>query len=180
MGIGEIASLASAAVSAGSAIGNSISAGKMNKRGVAYAENENRLMRQFQIDQWNRQNDYNDPLNQMARIKRAGVNPHFYFGNGVTTPQSSTPSASGGLQPQLRPVDYSGANQIVPNMLQAEMMKAQIDNIKADTAKKSTETTGQTLANGIFLNTLNNQPTTINLDNQAKELETVKLNKRLS
>ena len=52
---------------------NSISAGKMNKRGVAYAENENRLMRQFQVDQWNRQNEYNDPKNIMARVKAAGI-----------------------------------------------------------------------------------------------------------
>lgn len=39
---------------------------------------------QWNIDQWNRENEYNDPSEQMARLMRAGINPLWNNGNGVT------------------------------------------------------------------------------------------------
>lgn len=165
----EIAALASAAISAGSGAANTISAGKMNKRGEKFAREENANQRQFQIDMWNRQNAYNDPQQQMERLKAAGINPHFYMSGGQSGPTSApVPSSGGGAQPNFKAADFTPIAQSGQTMLQAEMMKAQIDNIKADTAKKSEETTGVTLSNGITTQILQNTPTSINLDNQIK------------
>lgn len=165
----EIAMLASAAISTGSGVANAISAGKMNKRGVKYATEENARMRDFQREMFNAQNAYNDPTALMARLKKAGINPHYYIGQGAVNNQSaSVPSSSGGLVPNLRPVDFTPMGQGVQTMLNAEMIKAQINNINADTKKKNEETTGQVLANGITTQNLANMPTSIDLDNQVK------------
>lgn len=170
MGAAEIATIGSAVIGAAGSTATAISAGKANKRGVAYAERENDLQRRFQIQMTDAQNAYMTPENQMKRLKAAGINPHYYFGNGNTQPQTSgVPSSGGGIQPNIKGVDYTGFAQVGQTILQGKLLQAQIDNINADTRKKNEETTGQTLSNGISLGTLQNQPTSIDLDNQAKE-----------
>ena len=46
----------------------------LNKE-LAYQQNE------WNLQQWNRQNAYNDPSAQMARFRAAGINPYFALGN---------------------------------------------------------------------------------------------------
>lgn len=165
----EIAALASAAISAGSTVASGVSAAKANSRGVEYAEKENGLQRDFQRQMWYMQNEYNDPKNAMKRLKEAGINPHLYYGGNPQNQSAAVPSSGGGLMPSIRGIDYSGFDRVGQSILQSQLVKAQIDNINADTKKKETETTGQDLSNGITLGNLKNQPTSINLENQAKE-----------
>ena len=40
--------------------------------------------RQFALDMWNRNNEYNTPLAQMQRLKDAGLNPNLMYGQGTT------------------------------------------------------------------------------------------------
>lgn len=164
----EIAALASAAVSAGTGTASAISAGKANKRGVKYAEKENGLQREFQEHMYNRQIEWNDPKNMMARLKAAGINPHFYMGGSPQAGNPSVPSSGGGVAINQKGVDFSPIAQAGQTMLQSEMIKAQIENIKADTAKKNEETEGQNLSNGISTKVLANTDTDINLNNQTK------------
>lgn len=42
------------------------------------------------LEQWNRENEYNSPTAQMARLKEAGLNPNLIYGNG----QAVRPSAN--------------------------------------------------------------------------------------
>ena len=43
---------------------------------------ENQKNRAFQEKMWNMQNEYNKPINQMARFKEAGLNPNLIYGQG--------------------------------------------------------------------------------------------------
>ena len=46
------------------------------------------------LEQWNRENEYNKPINQMARLKEAGLNPNLVYGNGAQSVSASSPRAS--------------------------------------------------------------------------------------
>ena len=37
--------------------------------------------RQHNIEMWNKQNQYNHPLQQMARLQEAGLNPNLIYGS---------------------------------------------------------------------------------------------------
>ena len=76
-------SIVPSAVSAVGNIGSSlISAGSANKTNDA-----NMKLAQYQYEQnlaqWNRENEYNSPKEQMARLAAAGLNPNLVYGNGV-------------------------------------------------------------------------------------------------
>lgn len=75
----------------GSSIGsnNNVKAVKeQNKGNLALAE----LAYQRDLEQWNRQNVYNSPIEQMKRIKDAGLNPNLMYGEGNVGNANSSPS----------------------------------------------------------------------------------------
>ena len=57
--------------------------------------------RKFNLEQWHRQNQYNHPIEQMARLKAAGLNPNLIYG---TSPGAATGNA-GAVAPGKAP-DY--------------------------------------------------------------------------
>lgn len=73
---------------------------------IAATKKENELSRkhnlelakqqnQWNIDQWNREVQFNDPAAQMARYKAAGLNPNLIYGQSNTAPQLSGSLSSG-------------------------------------------------------------------------------------
>jgi hypothetical protein len=96
----------SALIAGGSAIAgggiSAASAGKANKRGEKLAheqmdwnEQQWEKQRQHSIDMWNKVNSYNHPIEQMARLKSAGINPHMAYMKG-TVNNTASPVASAG------------------------------------------------------------------------------------
>jgi len=61
----------------GSALGL-IGQGMANRTNRQIAQEAN----QFNLDMWNRQNEYNSPTNQMQRLQTAGLNPDLVYGSG--------------------------------------------------------------------------------------------------
>ena len=55
-----------------------------------------REQRQWDLDMWNRQNEYNNPKNQMLRLSAAGLNPNLVYGSGSVSGNvtGSPPKAS--------------------------------------------------------------------------------------
>ncbi|OBQ38075.1 MAG: hypothetical protein AN484_24550 [Aphanizomenon flos-aquae WA102] len=45
----------------------------------------NRQNRKYALEDWNRQNAYNHPKQQMQRLQEAGLNPNLVYGGGATT-----------------------------------------------------------------------------------------------
>lgn len=81
---------------------------------------------QLNLQQWNRENLYNSPSEQMKRLKAAGLNPNLMYGNGagslLSAPSPETQAA------------HTDAPQIDP------LTAAQIANLDASTRAKNAET----------------------------------------
>lgn len=136
-----------------------------NKRNQRFTAEENRKNREFQermydkafannLEQWHRQNAYDSPAQQIARMRQAGVNPDLMYGGGVGNMSSaamsmpSSPSGSSGSagnphmpMQQMQRDPYFNAS--------VDLMRAQAENIRADTEKKGSEKTGIDIQNAV-------------------------------
>ena len=152
--------------SAASALGNAASAGtsalfggiqarrnwKYKRKEMALQQEYNleNMQKQFDYQQeaWNRENEYNDPRNAVARWRLAGISPQAVFDNspggaGVAgsagTPDVSNPSAGGNVdtssyRPTLTPVEMMRAqNEQKIADSQADLNKALADKARGDT-----------------------------------------------
>jgi len=87
-------------------------------QGMQNRANQRRAEKMFQWEvnanreNWRMQNEYNLPINQMERLKAAGLNPNLVYGNGATTMAGSISGASGnapqGEAPRFQPADIIG------------------------------------------------------------------------
>ena len=92
---------------------------------------------------WNMQNAYNSPLQQMQRLKEAGLNPNMVYGNGVEANSGSMPRQSNlaPSKPELQAIDPQSTLAQYQNLQQS---KQQTDNLKKqaeliDAQKKQVE-----------------------------------------
>lgn len=66
---------------------------------------------QWNLEQWQRNNDYNTPSAVMSRLREAGVNPHMYYSKGNVMGGVSTASPEMTAGAPSAPVDTSGLLQ---------------------------------------------------------------------
>lgn len=107
-----------------------------------YAFSQNQVMAQDaynrDVSMWERQNAYNDPSQQMSRLKGAGLNPNLIYGAG-TSPgnQSGPPPSFSPASYQAPDIQYRFSPIQIPQMLgeyqNFQMRSAQIDNVRAQT-----------------------------------------------
>lgn len=147
----------SAGIAVGGSLINGLMQGAQNRANRRFQERENQKARDYNTLMWEKNNQYNDPSQQMERLKNAGINPHLAYSNGAVTNTASSPASSNasstvpGQAPQLD----------VNALMQARLMKAQERNLNAEAEKKEAEaintrenTKGVTLQNGILTNDL--------------------------
>lgn len=84
---------------------------------------QNRMNRQWQEKMWNMNNEYNKPINQMARYKEAGLNPHLIYGQG-NSGNSAMPSAPKTEAPQYNFADSAMA------YVSLRKQQTEIDNLE--------------------------------------------------
>ena len=152
--ISLIALIGSAVASIAGAVGSNASINKQLKE----QKNENastrqynlmlaRLQNKWNIEQWQRENDYNSPTAQMARFRSAGLNPNLIYGQQNTSASSPTLTSGASASPQdMSPIGRKrNFGQAVQEMLNLEMQQAQIEAIKAGTenTKANTVKTGE-------------------------------------
>lgn len=80
----------------------------LHQQQLAFQQNKElaALQNEYNIAQWQRENEYNLPKNQMSRLKKAGLNPDLMYGNGISGLTSATsPSMSAGSP--MSPVDMT-------------------------------------------------------------------------
>lgn len=136
---------------------NGLFQGAQNKKNREFQAAENQKARDFNLDMWNKNNAYNDPTQQMARLKNAGINPHLAYSNGQAMNTSNAPASSnasgtmGGVAPQ---VDVNG---IVHSMLQAKKTNAEIKVLEAEARSKDATADNTEVLTGINKITLENQ-----------------------
>ena len=116
-------------------------AGSMNRDQQKRAIRYNWEMAQWQnatnIENWNMQNAYNHPSQQMKRLEEAGLNPNLVYDKGASTTASSLPAApSVGQYPRINYTQYAQMlnNQILDNAIKV----AGIEKTQQETSNLST------------------------------------------
>ena len=73
----------------------------INKRTQKYNREMYERQRADSLSDWTRQNEYNSPTSQMARLREAGLNPNLVYGKGADNTaqaiRSSSPGAAFGF-----------------------------------------------------------------------------------
>lgn len=141
---------------------------RQNKENRLWQSNENAKQRNWTQDMWNKQNEYNDPQNQMNRLKNAGINPHLAYSNGAPMNTSNAPASTsvGSIPAGIAP------RMDVNSIMNALLTKAQIENVQADTDQKKANTEGQHLINGKTSIELNRLTEIIDTDLALKRVNT--------
>lgn len=129
-----------------------IAQGNLNKRTRKWNEAQIAQQRQWSLDDWNMQNEYNSPTSQMARLREAGLNPNLVYGKGadntamaINKPQAQqwnpkSPDVSG-LANSL----FAGAD-LAMKQAQTDLVRKQMTVLDQDMMLKSAQT-AQTLQN---------------------------------
>lgn len=129
--IGSVASpLLSGAFGIGGSILNNKAQESANRTNLQIAQMNNewseRMMEKqhlYDVELWNKNNEYNDPSKQVERLKNAGINPALALGN-ISTGQASGGNSVGLPSPssaQVQPLRYDGFAQAINNTIQMFM-----------------------------------------------------------
>lgn len=123
-------------------------ANRNNAMQVAMNRENNDFNRRMALEMFNLENAYNSPIEQMARLRAAGVNPALYFANSNGSAgigDASTPSASSsGISPSMPNLvapHVEPLPSLVGGSIAALHQLAQIYDFKASAEKKGQETT---------------------------------------
>ena len=147
MASGLLGGLGSGALGAISSIFSNRAQKKENERNRQFTEYMYDKQYDNSIKVWNMEKDYDKPINQIARMKEAGLNPDLmYNGAGV----SPTPNLKAAVAGSASSAGLPGYGGIAESFNQGRLIDAQIRNIDADTEKKKSETVGQGYQNDIL------------------------------
>ena len=120
---------------------------KQNKEDRDYQEMTTLRQRQWDLDDWARNNAYNSPEQQMNRLRQAGLNPHLVYGKGAdNTANMVRGGATQGPQKQEAPhIDFKATSALMAYQ-QMKQSQAVTDNlaqqnalIAADTSLRQTQ-----------------------------------------
>lgn len=141
---------AAAIAGASSLIGSGLStagAFKMNKRAVDYA----REARREDIKQWHLQNYYNSPIQQMQRLREAGLNPNLVYGNGGGTiaATSAPPTKVPELTNELASMQQLSAVPAISAYQDMMVKNAQIRNTNAITELTEQKKLSEIISQGL-------------------------------
>lgn len=131
-----------------------------NQRNREYNLMLARTQNQWNVEQWQRENDYNSPSAQMARYRAAGLNPDLIYGQqNLSAASPELTAGAPGESQDMSPVSqgYRSFGEATKGMIESQLLQAQIENIKADTNQKNSQTTGQNLDNILKQRTLPNE-----------------------
>lgn len=123
-----------------------------NQKTREYNLNLAKMQNQWNLEQWNRENEYNTPLQQRQRLAEAGLNPDLMYQNGASgLTAASSPTMTSGSP--ATPQDFSALGQkktigqAMQEGLQMSMLGAQLELTRAQADKVKSETEGQNLTN---------------------------------
>lgn len=137
------ASLIGAGVAAAGTGGQMILHGKSNKKTREWNERMYGIQRRHALEDWNRTNEYNSAQAQKERLKAAGMNPALMYGQqgaGGVTAQEPRGADVKPWTPQIPNVSGMGL-QMAEITEKLALLKAERENIEADTRNKEADTT---------------------------------------
>lgn len=112
----------------GSTALNGINAAKTDSKDKQWIEHIRKSQRSWALDDWNMQNQYNSPAEQMRRMKEAGLNPNLIYGR-MDSSAAGAVRSSDALPMKHRQTDFSGLQNAVGGYQDAQLKVAQLDNL---------------------------------------------------
>lgn len=115
-------------------IGSGINAGSQlanNSSMLSYSREMYDKQRSDALADWNMQNEFNSPKNQMLRFKEAGLNPNLIYGQMSNSPvvRTSSPQSYSPTAPQIEL--GTATNTAIGQYYDTQLKQATIDNVKA-------------------------------------------------
>ena len=116
-------------------VGNLIQSNSAKKQQVRQQEYNKEMLRiqnDYNTQMFNAANEWNSPVNERARLEAAGINPLQINGDAgaANAPQSAA----------VNPLNMYPAINPAANIKELALATAQLENLRADTAKKSGDT----------------------------------------
>lgn len=107
---------------------NALVQGGYNKKQKQFAMQQYQLQRSDALSDWNMNNEYNSPLQQMQRLKAAGLNPNLVYGKGAdaTTPP---PRSSETKMPNIQAPQFDAQSPLM-SIYDTEIKKEQANNLR--------------------------------------------------
>lgn len=123
-----------------------------NQKVRDYNLNLAKMQNQWNLDQWNRENEYNTPKAQMQRLTDAGLNPDLFYQNGVSgMTAASSPSMTAGAPATPQDMSALGqkktVGQAMQEALQSSLLGAEIELKRSEARKNDSQAEGQDLTN---------------------------------
>lgn len=114
-----------------------------------FAEKQSNIAHQRDLEQWSRQNAYNDPAQQMQRLKAAGLNPNLVYGTGASGASGMAKSSVPGYTPakgEMPTNAFSGVgilnlyNDLRIKKVTADRIKEEVEYIRQKRINESLRT----------------------------------------
>ena len=170
------------AASIGSNLINYYATSSMNEATRNWNEAQYRTQRWDSLQDWHRQNEYNHPIEQMRRLREAGLNPHLVYGGGansVSGPVRGTDTKS--WNPSVPKLDLQnvvseiiGVSQQQQALKNAEaqlmLLNAQKDRTDADTLRILEDTEGKGINNKYLADEIVSRINNRNKDTELKDI----------
>lgn len=159
--------LAAAGIAAGiSALGTGgqfMATSKLNRKTMNWNNQQALRARDWALQDYAMQNEYNSPKAQMQRLKEAGLNPHLVYGNGADATGANMPTPPQATTGRLENVDVQGGvnsalgayQDIQSRTLQNNLLKAQTTIAEREAQLK--EIQGEAMKLGILDKTFDYQ-----------------------
>lgn len=135
-----MSAIGAALIGAGSSLLGSLFGSR--SRSKANKENKElmRLQNQMNIEQWQRENAYNTPRMQLARLRDAGINPNLAYTNGSPVNVAAHSPTMGSAQVSPFIPNLPSMGEVTSAVAQSELLDSQKKNIDAATQKIKSET----------------------------------------
>lgn len=106
-----------------------VAQGTINRKTRKWNEKMYNQQKADALENWNRQNAYNSPEAQMARLQEAGLNPNLVYGNGTVANSSSAPDTPHAMpyKPQAPELPLG---DIVQNYFNVKLQQQRLSNEK--------------------------------------------------
>ena len=119
------AAWAAAAGAAASTAANYIGGIAQSKKQFEYQRKAMQIQKEYNDELWERQNAYNTPQQQMARLEAAGLNPYLIYNGGANNAGNAGP---------VTPTDVPSRNAVRPEFSDVQMRRLQIRQMDAQYA----------------------------------------------
>lgn len=114
--------------------------------GALTAKSQQRKANAFNVDMWNRTNQYNSPAEQMKRYAQAGLNPNLIYGQGNSGNASNAPTFEALAEPGYKPVDIPSITGSLQSFTDWGIKQAQEDKIETETDLAKSKIISETLS----------------------------------